>query len=217
MSLSRVLAIPALALLAIAAGCGGGAKTSAPATTAAAASSTTTTAAATTTSSSSSSGALTAEVQATAAGDIPDNQVFLTFHDGAAGYSLKYPEGWVQNGSGSNVSFSDKNNRIRVVVSAGPALSLASVQRDIAALKTKTPSFSASTPSPVVLPAGPAFKVTYSTVSAPDPVTNKKVTLVVDRYYLSRSGKRATIDLGAPKGVDNVDAYRLISQSFRWR
>ena len=68
-----------------------------------------------------------------------------------------------------------------------------------------------------MLPAGAAFKVSYSTVSAPDPVTGKRVSLVVDRYYLSKAGKRAIVDLAAPKGADNVDAYRLISRSFRWR
>ena len=41
--------------------------------------------------------------------------------------------------------------------------------------------------------------------------------LVVDRYYLPRAGKHAVVDLGTPQGVDNVDAYRLMIESFRWR
>jgi hypothetical protein len=53
-------------------------------------------------------------------------------------------------------------------------------------------------------------------VSAPNPVTGKRVTLSVDRYYVRKQGRRAVLDLGAPVGVDNVDAYRLISESFRW-
>jgi hypothetical protein len=69
----------------------------------------------------------------------------------------------------------------------------------------------------VTLPSGRAVKVVYSTKSAPNPVTGKRVTLVVDRYYLARSGKEATVDLGTPQGVDNVDAYRLMIDSFRWR
>ena len=43
------------------------------------------------------------------------------------------------------------------------------------------------------------------------------MTLTVDRYYLWHSGRRAVVDLGTPVGVDNVDAYRLIIESFRWR
>ena len=29
-------------------------------------------------------------------------------------------------------------------------------------------------------------------------------------------GRVATVDLGTPAGVDNVDAYRMIIQSFKW-
>ena len=130
---------------------------------------------------------------------------------------IRYPEGWLQRGNGKTVTFQDKNNRIRIVVSSGAAFTAGSVRADIAALKSSNSSFTATTPTPVVLPAGPAFKVSYSTDSAPNPVTNKRVTLAVDRYYISKGGKRAIIDLGAPKGVDNVDAFRMISRSFRWR
>ena len=162
-------------------------------------------------------GALTAEARAAAAQDIPDNQVFLTFRDTAAGYSITFPEGWLQQGAGPNVTFQDKDNRLHVVISRGAPFSGASVKADLASLKSATPSFRATPSTQLVLPSGAAFKVSYSTVSAPNPVTGKRVTLVVDRYYLSKAGKRAIVDLGAPKGADNVDAYRLIIKSFRWR
>jgi hypothetical protein len=218
MTRHRLLTIPVavLALSAAAAGCGSSSKTpaAAPAPTATTAAAPR---AATTTTSAPAAGALTTEAQAAAAGDIPDNQVFLAFNNAAAGYSIRYPEGWLQRGQGQNVTFQDKNNRIRIVVSSGRAFTAASVRADIAALKSTNATFQATSPAPVSLPAGPAFKVSYSTESAPDPVTNKRVTLAVDRYYLSRSGKRAIVDLGTPKGVDNVDAFRMISRSFRWR
>jgi pyrimidine operon attenuation protein/uracil phosphoribosyltransferase len=67
------------------------------------------------------------------------------------------------------------------------------------------------------LPGGPGYRVVYSTESAPNAVTGKRVTLVVDRYYLGRGNRRAIVDLGTPQGVDNVDAYRLMIESFRWR
>jgi hypothetical protein len=60
-------------------------------------------------------------------------------------------------------------------------------------------------------------KAAYSTQSAPNPVTGKRVTLMVDRYYVPHGGRVAIVDLGTPVGVDNVDAYRLMIQSFRWR
>jgi hypothetical protein len=124
-----------------------------------------------------------ADTGSAATGDIPDNQVFLTFQDRSAGYAIKYPEGWTRQGAAGSVTFRDKDNFIRVVVGRG----------------------------------GPARKVTYTTQGRPDPVTGKRVTLVVDRYVYARGGRRATVDLGTARGVDNVDAYRLIARSFRWR
>jgi hypothetical protein len=38
----------------------------------------------------------------------------------------------------------------------------------------------------------------------------------VDRYELGKGGKVAVVDLGTAKGVDNVDAYRMMIESFRW-
>ncbi len=154
---------------------------------------------------------------ATAARDIPDNQVFLTFRDTAAGYSIAFPEGWLQHGTGPDVTFQDKDNQLHVVIGSGSQFSSASVKADLASLKSATASLRATSPTALVLPSGAAFKVSYSTVSAPNPVTGKRVTLVVDRYYLSKAGKRAIVELAAPKGADNVDAYRLIIKSFRWR
>jgi len=78
--------------------------------------------------------ALQAEANAAAAGDIPDNQVFLVFMNGAASYSMKYPEGWAQQGSGKRVTFRDKNNIVRVVVSSGAAPTKASIQADVGGL-----------------------------------------------------------------------------------
>jgi hypothetical protein len=228
MTASRLITIP-LALLALGAAATGcsSSSTKSPAATPATSAATGSNPAATTTPAAPSTptttaaaapgaGALIAEAQAAAAGDIPDNQVFLGFR-GAAGYSMRYPEGWLQRGNGPSVTFQDKNNLIRVVVSSGPAFSATSVKTDLAALKSSNASFRANPPTPIALPSGPAFKVSYSTESAPNPVTNKRVTLAVDRYYLSKAGKRAIVDLGAPTGVDNVDAFRLIITSFRWR
>ncbi len=206
---SSALLGAAFVLVAVAAGCGSGGGSS-PTTGSTA---TTTPRVMTSGTSTSGAGALQAEAAAAAAGDIPDNQVFLVFRDGRAGYSMKYPEGWAQQGSGDSVSFRDKNNVIRVVVPAGAAWTRANVQADLRALKGARVQ---SPPQAITLSGRPAFKVVYRTVSVPNPVTGKRVTLSVDRYYVWKQGRRAVLDLGAPVGVDNVDAYRLISQSFRW-
>jgi len=190
------------------AGCGSsksGAPSMTPATTNPA-----TTSAKTTTSAAPS--ALQAEATSAATGDIPDNQVFIRFR--SVSYSMKYPEGWAQRGAGVLVTFRDKNNIVRVVVRSGSPPTAASVRAD---LRRLTGAQVQGVPQPLTIAGARAFKVAYATASAPNAVTGKRVTLRVDRYYLSHGGKEAIVDLGTPVGVDNVDAYRLMIQSFRWR
>jgi hypothetical protein len=127
------------------------------------------------------------EAESAVTGDIPDNQTFLVFHDAPAGYSIRYPEGWARKGSGNDVTFREKANVIHVAVHPGSAQ------------------------------AKPGEKVTVKRTSAADPVTGKRLPLTVDRYEFERGGKVAVVELSTPVGVDNVDAYRLISESFQWR
>jgi hypothetical protein len=173
-----------------------------------------------TTGAASSPGALSAEAQSAATGDIPDNQVFLVLNNAHSGYSMKYPEGWTIQGSGSDgLTISDKNNLVRVVIGRGTAPSPASVAAALTALKKSSPTLTFTTPQKVALPASSrAVKAVYTTESAPNPVTGKRVKLIVDRYALQGPGGRvAIVDLGTPEGVDNVDAYRKMIGSFSWK
>jgi hypothetical protein len=162
-------------------------------------------------------GALSAEAKSAATGDIPDNQVFLTYRNAAAGYAIVYPEGWTRSGAGDNVSFADKNNIVHIVIGKGGPPTGADVTAELSRLKASNPTLTFSAPTTIQVKAGPAVKATYTTRSAPNPVTGKSVVLIVDRYELSMAGKRATVDLGTAKGVDNVDAYRKMINSFSWR
>jgi hypothetical protein len=188
MTISLVSALVAAGLLV--AGCGGGSSSSTATGSSTAAEAGTTeggTAESGTTESQGSGGGLPSEAQAAATGDIPDNQVFLVYRDPAAGYSIRYPEGWARKGSGNDVSFQEKANVIHLTVHNGSA-------------KSK-----------------PGEKVTVKRQSAPDPVTGKSLPLTIDRYEFGKGGKVAVLELATPVGVDNVDAYRLISESFKWR
>ena len=133
------------------------------------------------------SGAVPSEAESLATGDIPDNQEFLTFTDGPAGYSIKYPAGWARTGNGNDVTFREKGNVVHIGVHPGKAKS------------------------------GSGEKKTLTRNSAPDPVTGKSLALVVDIYEYEKGGKVAVLELSTPEGVDNVDAYRMISESFEWR
>ena len=193
----QVLPLVLLVATIVVAGCGG-AGTSAPQTT----------------TSSMAAPPLQGEAASAATGDIPDNQVFLVFRDRAGGYAIKYPEGWPRQGRGNKVVFRDKNNIVRILAAARPPATVAAVQRELAA----QPALQVTQhPHEQTIGGAKAVKVVYRTQSTPNPVTGKRVVLTVDRYYLAHGGKNAVVDLGTPIGVDNVDAYRLMIESFQWR
>jgi hypothetical protein len=158
-----------------------------------------------------------AEQQSAAAGDIPDNQVYLRFRDAAAGYSFLYPEGWTRKGGGNDITFSNKSNNISVRIAPGPSPTTSSLAAGLQRLKHSDPSLTFSPPTTVRLKSGTAVKSTYTTKSKPNSVTGKTLPLVVDRYQLAHAGKLATVDLSRAKGVDTADAYRMIINSFRWQ
>jgi len=197
--IQRTLLLSVLALASLVVGCGGSSKSGSGSA------------------SGTSTGALSADAKSAATGDIPDNQNFLTFADRSAGYSMVYPEGWAQRGGGRDVTLQDKNNLVHIVLASGSPPTPTSVATQLNKLRGSSPSLQAGTPTAVMLKGGPAIKVSYSTHSAPNPVTGKRVTLIVDRYVLSHASKVATVDLGTAKGVDNVDAYKMMIASFRWR
>jgi hypothetical protein len=206
-----------LVALLTAAGCGGsGASSSSSSTPAATNPATASGGASTTSGGASTGGALSAEATSAATGDIPDTQAFVKYANPAVGYSMSYPEGWAQRGAGDRVTIQDKNNIVRITV-RNERPTVATVAAEIAKLKASTPTLAAGTPSVVPLKSGPAIKVTYSTQSAPNPVTNKRVLLNVDRYELTHGGKTAIVELGSPKGVDNIDAYKMMINSFKWQ
>jgi hypothetical protein len=161
-------------------------------------------------------GALSAEARSAGTGDIPDNQVFLVLSNRAAGYSMKYPEGWTQSGSANNVTLKDKNNIVHVAIQRSAMPTPGSVTRELEALKASTPTLSHRVPHSLSIGGNRAIMATYTTRSSTDPVTGRSVLLVVDRYVLFRNGRVAIVDLGTPRGVDNVDAYRKMIESFRW-
>lgn len=159
---------------------------------------------------------LAADAKTAHTGDIPDTQNYLTLNAPKVRVSMLYPEGWTVQETGSSVSITEKNNQVRISVANGAAPTVASVTAQLAALRQTSPSLVPSTPHPVTLKSGSAVKVTYTTQSAPNPVTGKQVTLNVDRYVIPHAGRVAIVDLGVPVGVDNIDAYRKMIESFRW-
>jgi hypothetical protein len=158
-----------------------------------------------------------AEAKATATGDIPDNQVFLTYRNPSGGYSIVYPEGWAKKGTADNTTFQAKDNVIQVVVQPGPRPTVASVKASVEKLKASIPAITVTSAQTLTIGGQPVVKVSYSSESQPNPVTGKRVKLIVDRYAYFKGGRVAIVDLGTAVGVDNVDAYKMISRSFKWQ
>ncbi len=132
------------------------------------------------------------------AGDIPDNQAFVAYSPPGAGYEVKVPEGWARTSSGATTTFTDKLNRVRMQTL--PAT-------------TKQPPGTVTT---VTRKAGRAVRITYESTSAPDPVTGRSHTDAVERYVFSHHGREVVLTLSGPKGADNVDPWRIVTDSLRY-
>jgi hypothetical protein len=151
-------------------------------------------------------------------GDIPDNQAFVAFSPAGADYSVKVPEGWARTATGGATTFTDKLNAITMQERAAKAgASVAAARRtELPALKRSVKGFTPGSVSVVRRASGPAVRITYLAAGRPDPVTGKARTDAVERYVFAHNGKRVTLTLSGPKGADNVDPWKLVTDSLRW-
>lgn len=151
-------------------------------------------------------------------GDIPDNQVFVTYNS-PDGFSLKVPEGWSRAAIDHGVRFSDKYDEIDAALgTASAAPTTASVRAtEIPDLAKAGHAVKVTTVKEVKLAGGRAVRISYLSNSAPNPVTNKQLRLKHERFVLFKDGKTITLDLAAPAGADNVDQWQLISNSLQWK
>ncbi|MBN9315067.1 MAG: hypothetical protein J0I99_04965 [Devosia sp.] len=149
-------------------------------------------------------------------GDIPDNQVFITYA-APLGATLQVPEGWGRNDTAAGAVFSDKYNILEVrVAPAAAAPTVDSVNAsDVAALKATDRAANITSVKALKLDGGDAIRIDYAINSDPNPVTNKQIRLEGVRFILFGHGKIATLDMRAPYGADNVDQWRLMSNSLR--
>ncbi|HQT96214.1 MAG TPA: hypothetical protein PK435_16435, partial [Thermoanaerobaculaceae bacterium] len=151
-------------------------------------------------------------------GDIPDSQVFVAYHS-PLGFSLKVPEGWARTDRGDGAMFADKYNALDVALSSASAAPTTTsvTDHEAALLVTTGRAVKIGAVKSVKLRSGPAILIVYSSNSEPNPVTNRQLRLENNRYLIYRGGKLAAINLSAPLGADNVDQWKLISNSFQWR
>jgi hypothetical protein len=150
-------------------------------------------------------------------GDIPDNQAFVAFSVPGGRVSVKVPEGWARSTSATGTVFSDKLNRIEVAVSKSPPPTAASVTRDdVVKLQKSVPRFTLDKVSTTKRNAGPVVLVTFQGDSAQNPVTGKVVRDAFERYIYYGNGQRLDLTVSGPTNADNVDPWRIVSDSVAW-
>ncbi len=151
-----------------------------------------------------------------APGDIPDTQVFVPYT--TAEYAVSVPEGWSQSITGPTTTYSDHYNTIRIETAPSTAApTVATVQSsEVPSLTRTVPNFELAKVASVNRTAGTAILVTYRAGSTPDPVTNKRVALDVERYEFWHNGTTVTLILSGARGSDNVDPWKTVTNSFAW-
>ena len=152
-------------------------------------------------------------------GDIPDNIAFVPYTSRRGGFTISTPEGWSRTTTPNSVTFTDKLNTIVVGwQDAASAPTISSVKtHEVPELETTERAFALGSVGSTMLPAGPAVLTTYQANSEPNAVTGKQYRLDVQRYSLYQHGTEVVIGLRSPVGADNVDPWRIVTESFTWR
>jgi hypothetical protein len=156
--------------------------------------------------------------EANEAGDIPDDQAFVEFAPDGAGYAVKVPEGWARSEDGGAITFTDKLNSIRMeAVDAASAPTVESAKaNEVPKLESAVKGFELGEVTTVSRSAGDAVLLIYDAESEPDEVTGDTRTNAVERYEFFKDGTQVILTLSGPKGADNVDPWKIVSDSLRW-
>ena len=153
-----------------------------------------------------------------APGDIPDNQAFVAFASSGGTYIVKVPEGWARTEGNGVVTFTDKYNSIAIQsVPATSPPTVISVKSTGLTDVASDPTYKLIGVTTVTRKAGAGVLATYEIGSAPNSVTGKKALLAVERYEFFHNGTTVTLTLSGAKGADNVDPWKIVSDSLSWK
>jgi hypothetical protein len=152
-------------------------------------------------------------------GDIPDNQAYVPFSAPGTNVTVKVPEGWSRSSTATDTTFTDKLNSITIEQRKGAsAVTVSQVkQADVPALAKSVKGFKLQSVATLQRKAGPVVRIRYLAVAKTNPVTGKGGTDAVERYLFARSGNELVLTLSGPKGADNVDPWKIVTDSVVWR
>jgi hypothetical protein len=151
-------------------------------------------------------------------GDIPDNQAFVTFTSADALYTISVPEGWAQSTTGGATTFTDKLNSAKFESEPSPtAPTVASVNSEIVpALSASQPGFALTDVAEFTRKGGSGVLIRYEQDAPANAVTGSGHTQAVEDYRFWKNGTEVDVVLTSPVGADNVDPWKIITDSFEW-
>lgn len=160
----------------------------------------------------------TAGAEVNSGGDIPDTQQFVAFPMPSGAFTVTIPEGWARSQNGPTVMFASHFDSVAlstIAMASAPTLDWVT-SHELATIRQQSANVAGGQASIITRTAGQAILLTYRADSAPDAVTGNVAHLEIERYDFWRNGVEAVITLAAPAGADNVDAWRMITDSFTW-
>jgi len=151
-------------------------------------------------------------------GDIPDTTVYVTYQATGGHIKVKVPEGWSRTSTSAGATFTSNLNSIKLawMPMTGPPTVSSARSATVPTLRAGALAFRLQAVRSVSLPGGPAVEVIYQVNSPPNPVTGRQYRLVIERFVFYRKGHGAVLSLSSAVGSDNVDPWRIVSESFRW-
>ena len=156
-------------------------------------------------------------------GDIPDDQAFVPYTPTSGAFVVRVPEGWARTefgtGLGLTTSFTDKLNTIRMNARpAAAAPTTASViGTELSQIKLREAKVTGGKATRLTRKAGPVIKLTYQRNGSANTVTGRVAREAVERYEFWRNGVVVTLTLSGPVGADNVDPWKIVTDSFAWK
>jgi hypothetical protein len=146
-------------------------------------------------------------------GDIPDTQAYVAYK--GPNFVVKVPEGWSRTTSGGAVTFSDKLNSITAgSMPANAQPTVAGVNKTIVPTLTKK-GYKITSVGTVQRNAGTAVLIKYVAPGKPNPVTGKTVNDAVEEYIFFKAGRQVVLTLSGPVTADNVDPWKLVTNSLQ--
>jgi len=132
---------------------------------------------------------------------------------------VSVPEGWARTEEGASTVFTDKLNTVRIQTQPRPApATIDSIRTtELPGIKAATDGFQLGTVSAAPRKPGEVVVVTYRGSAPANPVTGKTFDADFERYAYWHAGQEVILTLSGPVGADNVDPWRIITDSLAWQ